>query len=91
MVVGPSESREGVADDALDDLHLIVGQRLEFAVPALLRKDAVVLPDEHDQGLGDTVGHFDGFHNPAHRLIMTRQVIDLARQILLDRTPDAGI
>ena len=85
------EAAKDIVHDLLDQADFLIAQLLELALTALLGQSAVVLPDEHDQVLSEPVRHFDRIHDAADGFVVTAQVVDLARQIVLDRAPDARI
>ncbi len=67
------------AYDVINLLNLVVvGKQLELPFPSVFGKRAVVLADEHDQVLGDTVRHFDGLHSPLQRQVVPAQIVDFA-------------
>ena len=85
------ESSERVPDNPFDQGDFFVPQRLEFMLTTVFRKRTVILANEHDEVLGETVRHFDRIHDSVNRLIVAAQIFDLARQILLDRPPDTRV
>ncbi len=66
-------------------------QFLELALTALLGQSSIVLSDEHHQVFSNPVRHFDRIHDAADRFVVTAQIVDLARQILLNGASDARI
>ena len=56
-----------------------------------LNSKRVSYADEHDQVFGKTVGNLDLIHDAADRFVVTLQLVDLARRVMLDGVLDAFI
>src|SRR5450432_1536548 len=80
---------KGIPDDALNQYNLVIVQFVEFALAALLRKCAVVLPDESDEVFRQPIGHLDRVHDPSDRFVVVPEIVDLARKIFFHRAPYA--
>src|SRR5216683_3130145 len=85
------EALESIADNAFKQAHFFIAQLLELILTAPLGERTFILPDKHHQVLGNPVRHLDRIHDAADGFVVTPQIVDLARQILLDGAPDAGI
>jgi hypothetical protein len=84
-----SEACERIADNRFDQSDFLVPQFLEFSFAPFFRQGSLVLADEHDQVFGKTVWHVDRIHDAADRFVVALQIVDLARQVVLDGVPDA--
>jgi len=83
------ENVQCIADDTLDQGHLIVGELVELPFAPSLRELALVCRINMTRFLGEAIRHFDGIHDSVDHLVMAVQIIDLARQILFDSPPYA--
>jgi len=85
---GRSEACELIVDNTLDQGHFLIAQFLELSLTAPIGQSSIILPYEHHQVLSNPVRHFYLIHDAAGRFVVTAQIVDLMRQILLDGAPN---
>jgi hypothetical protein len=81
------EAAKDIVHDFLDQGYFVVTEPLELVLAALWGQRAVVLPDEHDRVLCESIRHFNRVHDAPEGLIVAAKIVDLARQVVFNRTP----